>query len=90
VRSAASERTQLHTNIDFTLGALGHLYGLDHDAGEALFGVARSAGWIAHAIEEYGERPLRFRPRARYVGPAARNLPVTASRPDPRTRGGGR
>lgn len=77
VRAAATDHTQQHPNIDFTLGALGHLYGLDHDAGEALFGVARSAGWIAHALEEYGERPLRFRPRARYVGPAARDLPLS-------------
>ncbi|WP_338071018.1 citrate/2-methylcitrate synthase [Actinomadura bangladeshensis] len=37
-------------------------------AGEALFAVARTAGWLAHALEEYGgRRPLR--PRAVYVGP---------------------
>jgi citrate synthase len=41
------------------------------DAGEALFAVARSAGWLAHACEEYTEAPLRFRPRADYVGPSA-------------------
>jgi citrate synthase len=33
--------------------------------------VARSAGWIAHAIEEYAEAPVRFRPRALYVGEPA-------------------
>ena len=38
-------------------------------AGEAIFAVARSAGWIAHAIEEYQERGNRYRARARYVGP---------------------
>jgi citrate synthase len=88
VRSLAMERTQVHPNIDFALGAMGHLHGLDHDAGEALFGVARAAGWIAHAIEEYGERPLRFRPRARYVGPAPREL--TVERPPGRRTPGGR
>jgi citrate synthase len=30
--------------------------------------VSRLAGWAAHVIEEYDEAPLRFRPRARYVG----------------------
>jgi len=43
---------------------------MDERAGETLFGVARSAGWIAHALEEYQEPPLRFRPRAHYIGPA--------------------
>jgi citrate synthase len=40
------------------------------DAGEAIFAVGRTAGWIAHALEEYGDRPSRFRPSGRYAGPA--------------------
>ncbi|GAB2940179.1 hypothetical protein GCM10027075_45950 [Streptomyces heilongjiangensis] len=41
-----------------------------HDAvaGETIFAVARTVGWIAHALEEYGERPLRMRPSGRYAG----------------------
>ena len=36
-------------------------------AGEAVFAVARTAGWIAHALEAYaGGGPLR--PRAVYTG----------------------
>ena len=56
-------------NIDFALGALGYLTGMTADGGEAVFAVARTAGWLAHALEEYGEAPLRFRPRAVYTGP---------------------
>ena len=36
-------------------------------SGEAVFAVARTAGWIAHALEAYaGPGPLR--PRAVYTG----------------------
>ena len=39
-----------------------------HGAGETIFAVARSAGWIAHGLEEYQHR-LRYRIRATYTGP---------------------
>jgi citrate synthase len=42
--------------------------GMPATAGETIFAVARTAGWIAHALEEYGERPLRMRPVGHYVG----------------------
>jgi citrate synthase len=36
------------------------------DAGELVFAIARSAGWLAHCLEEYDEAPIRFRPVGRY------------------------
>jgi citrate synthase len=57
-------------NVDFAMAVLTESAGMAPDAGEAVFAVARAAGWIAHAIEEYGH-PLRYRPRARYTGPGA-------------------
>ena len=69
VAEVARARVGVHPNIDFALAGLSHLSGLPLEAGEVVFSVARSAGWIAHAIEEYGEARLRFRPRAVYVGP---------------------
>ncbi len=68
VRDIVSQRTAAIANIDLALGALSWLSGMDPDAGEAIFAIARTAGWLAHALEEYEEAPLRFRPRARYVG----------------------
>jgi citrate synthase len=59
-------------NIDFALGALVWAAGLDLESAECLFAIARSAGWVAHAIEEYGEEPLRFRPVAVYTGSEGR------------------
>jgi citrate synthase len=64
------ERAPVRPNVDFSLGALTWAAGMDERAGETLFGIARSAGWIAHALEEYQEPPIRFRPRAHYIGPA--------------------
>jgi citrate synthase len=61
-------RRGTHPNIDFALGAFTEVADMVADAGEAVYLVARSAGWIAHALEEYGHR-LRFRPRAVYTGP---------------------
>ncbi|MER8067656.1 citrate synthase [Streptomyces sp. NPDC094034] len=58
-----------HANVDLALAALSVSAGMPAEAGETVFAVARTAGWIAHAIEEYGERPLRMRPSGRYDGP---------------------
>jgi citrate synthase len=54
-------------NIDMALGALASAAGLSRGAGEAIFAVARTAGWIAHALEAY-EADALLRPRAAYTG----------------------
>ena len=68
VQSLASERTAAPATVDFPLGAMTFLAGMRPEAGEAVFAIARIAGWIAHALEEYDEDPVRFRFRAHYVG----------------------
>ena len=57
-------------NIDFALATLASVGGMIPGAGEAIFAVARAAGWLAHALEEYA-RHAPIRPRAVYTGPAA-------------------
>jgi len=54
-------------NIDFALATLARALRLPDDAPLALFALGRSAGWVAHAIEQYSLQKL-IRPRARYVG----------------------
>jgi citrate synthase len=65
-------RTGRHPNVDLALAALTTAAGMPADAGAAIFAVGRVVGWIAHALDEYGQQPLRLRPRGRYVGPQAR------------------
>ena len=67
-QSLATERTDAPATIDFALGATTFLAGMRPEAGEAIFAIARTAGWIAHTLEEYGEDPVRYRFRARYTG----------------------
>ena len=67
VGAIMADRLGQPPNIDFALAALSVLANLRADATSAIFAIARSAGWIGHALEEYDETPLRFRPRARYV-----------------------
>ncbi len=72
VLEAMADRSGPGPNIDFAIASLALLSGMPADAGEAVFAIARTAGWIAHALEEYADRPLRFRPNGRYAGPDPR------------------
>jgi citrate synthase len=61
-------------NIDFAVATLARVAGMITGAGEAIFAVSRTAGWIAHALEAYDARVL-LRPRAVYVGRPATHEP---------------
>ncbi|MFQ5558679.1 MAG: citrate/2-methylcitrate synthase, partial [Acidimicrobiales bacterium] len=63
-----AERGAAPANVDLALGTLTYAAGMDEHAGEVIFAIARSAGWLAHALEEYDAPALRFRPVGRYVG----------------------
>jgi citrate synthase len=61
-------------NIDFAIATLARVAGMVRGGAEAIFAVARTAGWIAHALEAYaGPGPLR--PRAIYTGKPAADGP---------------
>ncbi|QOG22315.1 citrate synthase family protein [Bradyrhizobium sp. SEMIA] len=63
------EATGELVNIDYALAVLVHALRLPAGSELALFAMARSVGWIAHASEQLQFGKL-IRPRARYVGPA--------------------
>jgi citrate synthase len=66
--NAASHSLQELPNLDFGLVALARAYQLPENAPLVLFALGRTAGWIAHSIEQYATAEL-IRPRARYTGP---------------------
>jgi citrate synthase len=63
----AADHTIPLPNVDLALAAMAWATGMPPDAGRTLFAVARVAGWTAHYLEELGEKPLRYRPRAVYA-----------------------
>ncbi|MEU9486238.1 citrate synthase [Streptomyces decoyicus] len=69
VISTTARHAELHANVDLALAVLTVSTGMPAEAGETIFAIARTAGWIAHALEEYAEHPLRMRPSGRYHGP---------------------
>jgi citrate synthase len=81
VATTASGASGKQPNVDFALAAFAFAARMPLGATEAIFAIARSAGWIAHALEEYGEKPLRFRARAIYIGKPGRSaaLPLRFS-----------
>ncbi len=68
VVTTTARHTELYANVDLALAVLTVAGKMPPEAGETVFAVARTAGWIAHALEEYGERPLRMRPSGHYTG----------------------
>jgi citrate synthase len=65
---AMAARGRPAPTVDVGLVATSLALGLDPGLASMLFAFGRTAGWIAHAIEQYAMGEL-IRPRARYVGP---------------------
>jgi citrate synthase len=65
----AHDRFGAFPNSDLALALLAELCAFPPDTEETIFALARTAGWIAHALEEYASTPLRHRPTGSYTGP---------------------
>lgn len=63
------EATGEAANIDYALAVLTTTLGMPPNSELPIFAIARTVGWIAHAIEQLQTGGL-IRPRARYIGPA--------------------
>lgn len=71
IPAAIAEATGEFANIDYALAVLMRTLGQPQGREPALFAIARTVGWVAHAIEQLRHGGL-IRPRARYIGPALR------------------
>ncbi len=69
VLAEVRSRSLPEPNIDFAIATLARSAGMIRGAGEVIFAVARTAGWLAHALEAY-ESGVPLRPRASYTAPA--------------------
>ena len=63
----AMRRQGLPATVDFGLVALTRARVMNADSGALLFALGRSAGWVAHVLEQRSSEAV-LRPRARYVG----------------------
>lgn len=65
-------KTDIHANVDFYSGALYYQMKIPVDLFTPVFALSRSAGWIAHVIEEQfaeaAPKAVLYRPSADYVG----------------------
>jgi citrate synthase len=76
IPGAVKEATGQFANCDYSLTVMRRELGMPVGSETTLFAMARTAGWVAHAIEQLESKTM-IRPRARYTGPA----PVSSRRP---------
>jgi citrate synthase len=69
VLADAARRRLPAPNVDLALACLADVAGMVAGAGQAISAVARTAGWLAHGMEEYARGRI-LRPRAVYTGPS--------------------
>lgn len=68
-----AERKGLIPNVDFYSASVYTALGIPSDLFTPIFAASRVVGWCAHVLEQYENNRI-YRPRARYVGPARREV----------------
>ncbi len=61
------EQKGIYPNVDFYSATVQHALGIPPEYFTAVFAAARTAGWIAHIMEQYADNRL-IRPTSRYIG----------------------
>ncbi len=76
----ARPNQRLFLNVEFYAGVVLESVGLPRELFSATFGVARTAGWAAHILEQSANNRL-IRPDAAYTGPKDRPVPQLSVAP---------
>lgn len=71
----------IYPNVDFFSGSVYTMLGIPRYLFTPIFAAARSAGWLAHILEQRKDNRF-FRPKARYVGPEPRPYVPLEGRPE--------
>ena len=69
----------IYPNVDFFSGAVYRLLGIPSILFTPVFAMARSAGWLAHILEQRQDNRI-FRPKAMYIGEEGKSVPPLAER----------
>jgi citrate synthase len=67
IEQAVMDAKGIYPNVDFYSATVQHALGIPPEYFTAVFAASRSAGWIAHIIEQYNDNRL-IRPTSRYIG----------------------
>ncbi|MCV3741604.1 methylcitrate synthase [Lentilactobacillus hilgardii] len=72
IRDYMFKKTHLHPNVDYYTALIYHCFNLDRQTFTTMFAACRTAGWLAHIIEQQAEGCL-IRPSSEYVGKTNRH-----------------
>ncbi len=67
VEQAVMEAKGIYPNVDFYSAMVQHALGIPAEYFTAVFAASRTAGWIAHILEQYADNRL-IRPTSHYIG----------------------
>lgn len=62
----------IYPNVDFYSATVQHALGIPRQYFTAIFAASRTAGWLAHVMEQYADNRL-IRPTSKYIGPWGRD-----------------
>jgi len=67
IEHTVMEAKGIYPNVDFYSATVQHALAIPPEYFTAVFAAARTAGWIAHIMEQYADNRL-IRPTSRYIG----------------------
>lgn len=67
IERAVMDAKGIYPNVDFYSATVQHALGIPPEYFTAVFAASRTAGWIAHVMEQYADNRL-IRPTSKYIG----------------------